>query len=493
MLSFKKVISILLCFFACSFLSFGFAAVTDTQTVKGTAQITPPDYDEVVITKVTTISNNTTYEYSYSVPPTNIKSTITGNAGQKIVYKVEAHNYSETKSFVYAGAVYDSSVFDGLNKLNISASSDQQNLNTFSGKPSDNHYEGVAIKPGQNFVFYVTYTLKDKLSIGEVMVNYSFKEIIYTITYLDNNQTFATDHITNNSVAYTVRTEAPSHSTMVFDGWINAGAVVVKSIPAGNTRDYTLSASWANVYLIIFVDPNGSVLYQEQFTSSSTKLSSSGQATVDAILAQLNAEAQGRHMKVSWSEYDIASATSDIIVKAIITYEGILNLVPVDESPKDGIVEYYQVEAVDSLPEVVEVPGEINGVPVKVINRITNIDGESDWNNYEENVKTIIIGEGVERLEWNSLAWTPNLATVKLPSTINYMAKNTFSRNDLFGNDKKVLIIEYNGTKAQWKALLAKSDSSWDGGLKKGSIVKCSDGYFELQGTFSLSWNEKSY
>jgi hypothetical protein len=73
------------------------------------------------------------------------------------------------------------------------------------------------------------------------------------------------------------------------------------------------------------------------------------------------------------------------------------------------------------------------------------------------------------------------------------MAKNVFSRNDLFGNDKKTVTINFNGTKAEWKALLAKSDADWDGGLKKGTVVNCKDGYFELEGSWSLSWKEKSY
>ena len=359
---------------------------------------------------------------------------------------------------------------------------------------SANAHEGTPIAPNENFVFYISYTLTKNVTINDVVIEYVFKPIIYTVTYLNGNQTFAVEHVTNNQRVYNVTSKKPQHQSLVFAGWVNANAVVVNTIPVGNTNNYTLSASWENVYLIIFADVNGNVLYQEQFTDSSTKLSDSGQAKVDQILAELNAEASKDHMVVTWSEYDIASAKSDITVKAIYAYNGILNLVPVYEQPDDGIVDYYKVVAVDTLPENVLVPSNIDGIPVKVVERIANTEGENDWNNYAEAVKTITIQEGIERLEWNSLAWTPNLSTVKLPSTITYLAKNTFSRNDLFGNDKKVLTIEYNGTIAEWKALVANSDKSWDGGLQNGSVVLCKDGYLELsKGLFSSSWKEKSY
>jgi hypothetical protein len=125
------------------------------------------------------------------------------------------------------------------------------------------------------------------------------------------------------------------------------------------------------------------------------------------------------------------------------------------------------------------------------------VDGESDWDNYENNVTKIVIGEGVEVLGWNSLAWTPNLAEVQLPSTITSMDKNVFSRNDIFGNDKKKLTITFNGTRAEWRAILANSNSDWGGGLKEGTIIRCTEdgGYFRLEKKgwlSSLSWGEYS-
>lgn len=446
-------------------------------------------YNEVVIKNVVKVSSTMANDDTSYAQPTTVNSTLTGNSGQKAVYKVLAHNYSTTDTFIFAGI----SSAD-TNKVNVSVSYDEENQNRLSTDLSANYQQGTPVAPGEDFVFYITYTLTKNLSVSDVIVNYVFKPIIYTVTYLHNNETFAEHYVTNNEVVYNVTTEKPTQSGVSFAGWINVNAVVINSISAGNTHDYTLSASWDKIYVIIFADTQGNVLYQEQFTSSSTGLSSEGQATVDRILAELNAEAAKEHMSVSWSEYEIKGAKGDIMVKAISAYNGDLNLVPVYEAPDDGIVDYYQVEAVDALDEEVVVPGSVGGVPVRVIVRLANKEGENDWNNYAKGVKSVIIGEGVERLEWNSLAWTPDLVTVKLPSTIEYLAKNTFSRNDLFGNDKKVLTIEFNGTKAEWKRIISNSDKAWDGGLQDGSVVRCIDGYFELdKGLFSSSWKEKNY
>lgn len=449
-------------------------------------------YSEVVITKLTSVSNTTTNQSSSYTKPTSVKSTITGRSGQKVVYKVEAHNYSKTDSFVYTGADYEK-----LNNISLSVSLDAQGTNLINNTPSSNAHKGTAIAPNEDFVFYITYTLTGNITASEILVNYVFKPIIYTVTYLNNNQTFAVEHITNNQSAYSVISEKPTQSGVSFAGWINANAVVVNTIPANNTHNYTLSASWDKIYLIIFADAQGNVLYQEQITSSSTSLSPQGQATVNQILADLNVQAAKEHMKVSWSDYTIKNVKEDITVKAIYAYDGVLNLVPVYEQPDDGIVDYYQVEAVDVFPEdTVIIPGSVGGVPVKTVMRIANTEGASDWNNYASNVTTIIVGEGVENLQikgnddnTNALAYTPSLKLVKLPSTLKYIGKNTFSRN--YGDDKKVITIEFNGTKAEWKAIEKHKD--WDNGLKTDTIVKCDDGYFVLKVIDIIIYTSKNW
>lgn len=489
----KKIHFLFVFLFVILFITVGYAAVSTTLNITGNADVTPPDYDTVVITDIAIVSKTVDNQRHNRIAPTNVKSVVTGDVGETVVYKITAHNYSETSSYIYKGPLIDTNFYGDATKFNISVCSDLEGEKPLLDNTSKQFQNGTPVGPGQDFVFYVMYTLKETVSSAEIMVNYLFSPIYYTVTYLNNNEKYAVDYVTDNSQPYNVTKEAPSNGSLAFAGWINVNAVRIDSIPAGNTYDYDLTAKWDNVYVIIFADGEGNIVYEEQFTSSSTKLSDSGQAIVDAKLAELNEEAAKKNLTVSWSDYKIQGASNDIMVKAIYNYSGYLNLVPVYEQPDDGVVDYYKVMAVDTLPEHVIVPGRVGDIPVKVIERITNTDGESDWNNYENTVTRITIEEGVERLEWNSLAWTPNLETVDLPSTINYMAKNVFSRNDLFGNDKKVVTINFNGTKAEWKALLKNSDGDWDGGLKKNSVVKCSDGYFQLEGTLSLSWKEKNY
>ena len=185
------------------------------------------NYDEVVITKITLVSNTTTNQTSSCIKPTNVESVITGRSGQKVVYKIDAHNYSETDSFVYAGVDYDSDTYNGLNKISISISLDEQGTNLINNSLSSNAHKGNAIAPGEDFVFYITYTLTGNISDNEVLVNYVFKPIIYTVTYLNNNQTFAVEHITNNQSTYSVISEKPTQSGATFAGWVNANALKV--------------------------------------------------------------------------------------------------------------------------------------------------------------------------------------------------------------------------------------------------------------------------
>jgi hypothetical protein len=301
------------------------------------------------------------------------------------------------------------------------------------------------------------------------------------------------EYHTDSSIDYTV-IAAPNGYTD-FKQWVNANGVAVTKIPKSNRNDYTLYATWYNKYTINFIDANGELIYSEEFIEGTSNISREGQTIVNQWLEKENENENPNHVHVTWSDYDLAGATSDIVVRPQYDYQGHLNMEPVYEQPDDGVVDYYRVVAVDSLPAEVIVPGDVGGVPVKVIYRITNEDGESDWDNYENTVTKITIEENVERLEWNSLAWTPNLSEVNLPNSLRYMDKNVFSRNDLFGNDKKKLTINFNGTMREWKDVVANSNDDWDGGLKEGTFINCSDGYFKLEKKNflgSLEWKEYS-
>lgn len=342
------------------------------------------------------------------------------------------------------------------------------------------------------------YTWNDVYD-ASASVSLELNEFVYplfTVTYMVGEDVYLKEHHMDPSIDYTVIGAPQGFAN--FKQWVNANGVAVKTIPRNNTNDYTLYATWLNKYTINFIDVRGNLIYSEEFTEGVSKLSNEGQATVDEWLANENQTENVNHIYVTWSDYNLSGATGDIIVRPLYDYKGYLNMRPVYEEPDDGVVDYYQVIAVDSLPAEVVVPGSVGRVPVKEIYRITNEDGADDWDNFEKTVTKITIQENIERLEWNALAWTPNLREVNLPNSLKYMGKNVFSRNIALGgfgkgDDKKQLTINFNGTMQEWKNILANSSGDWDGGLKEGTVIYCSNGYFKLEKKNilgSLTWKE---
>ena len=451
-------------------------------------------YYDIAITDVSVVSKTVNKEEVSKEDTTVTKSTFSGTAGQKVTYEVTAVNYSSTTTYVYNGFMINSG-----SGASIVTTSDAAGTSKVPYGTGSNYVSGTAIEPGDTFKFYVTYTLTENLSAEDIVTRYLFLPVVYTVTYLENNSVYAVDCVVINLTAYTVKTDGPQapSSNVTFSGWMNAAGVVIKNIAANNTNNYTLSAKWDNLYSIIFVDSMGNVLYQEHITKTTTALSAAGQEIVNAKLAELQSTVEEQDISVKWSSYSFGSA-SDIIVRAEYTYSGILKIEPVYETVNgvnDGIVDYYRVDPVDTLTSTnvtdgkVYIPGMIGDIPVKTVHRVTNEAGSGDWNNFNDVIKEIHIGEGVQTLEHNSLSYTSKLNTVYLPSTLKSMGKNTFSRN--IGSDKKTLTIHYSGTKAQWDAVVNASPheygNDWAGGLNEGSIVICTDGYYECT-DIKTSW-----
>ena len=314
----------------------------------------------------------------------------------------------------------------------------------------------------------------------------------YSVTYMDatGQNVLAVDYVTNGertdekiwASEYTVRTGAisPAASNQRFKYWVNAGSQQTTTIAAGNRNNVVLYESWDNPYTVRFLDQFGNVIYSETFTESDPSVSVPPVPEVEDCIGV-------------WEDYNLKKATSDVTVRPIYTYEGKLKLTPVDD-PKDGVIDYYKVEAVAELDEITYIPGYFNGLPVKLVEKLYKNEKNTD---YGAGVKTIVIGEGVEDLADNSLAYTTNLDTVKLPNTLEKMGKNTFSRNNtlngIFGgdNDRKKLAITYNGTKAEWDKLVSNSDEDWANGLEKGTTIECIDGVYTATSVGALCSNHK--
>ena len=326
---------------------------------------------------------------------------------------------------------------------------------------------------------------------GVEIVNY-----VYTITYINDYQVLDVKYVTKEDASKDYPTENATAQGLVekwadsklgvgkyvFGGWMDAGSTKHTIISAGNDKDITLYPYFDNPYTARFVDQKGNVLAWCMFHSGDVT-----QLDDTASAAEGHLPSPGKDFKFSHWEVHVGTATpveynknnftnykQDVTIYPVYKYTGNLKLTPVDED-NDGTIDYYMVEAVDTLDTVTTIPGNVNGVPVKVVDKLYKNDNNWDFGS---GVTTIIVEEGVEIIGHNSMGYTSDLTLVKLPSTLTTLEKNSFSRNT--GSDKKVITIEFAGTMADWQNIVNNSDSEWHNGLKSGSKVVCSDGYYEL-------------
>ena len=329
----------------------------------------------------------------------------------------------------------------------------------------------------------------------------------YMITYINDSEVISERYIKVNTSSVTrdnpdaqkiaeawVKTHV--EGTVEFGGWMTAGSNKDTTIPAGNDDNVVLYPYFEKPYTASFVDQKGNVIAWCFFNGQNkdvevlkntleeaTKII--GEPGKDlALIWQVN----GSDVNVNNIATAINSRNEDVTVYPVYRYTGNLNLVPVDEDG-NGSTDYYKVQAVDTLDPVTYIPGDVNGIPVKLVEKLYKND--SNWD-FGSGVVEIHVGEGVEELAHNSLSYTKDLDVVYLPSTLKKLNKNVFSRNT--GDDKKQLRIEYNGTGEEFKTVMDNSTDEpgfpianyWYGGLKEGSTVVCLDGTYTLTKTGSL-------
>ena len=321
---------------------------------------------------------------------------------------------------------------------------------------------------------------------GVDVINYR-----YSITYVNDYEVLAIKYVTETGAVTTANSAAQDlvvkwanvnigAGKFAFGGWMNAGSTKVTTIDANNTKDIVLYPYFNNPYTARFVDQQGNVIAYCFFHKEDTTKLNATRIAAEAALPNPGShfeldywEVNANGSKVKYEEVNFKNYTYDVTIYPVYKYTGNLKLTPVDDG-NDGTIDYYKVEAVGTLDKVTIIPGYVNGVPVKLVEKLYK--NENNWD-FGSAVTTIIIEEGVEELARNSLGYTANLTTVELPSTIKTLGKNVFSRNT--GDDEKVLTINYNGTMADWKKITKNED--WHNGLETGTRVNCSDGYFELK------------
>ena len=473
--------------FMCLFACVGYAAISGNLTVSGNVQVEQAEFDSMVITDVSACSGTTASQSAKTLLPTNVKTTITGKAGDKVVYKITAYNDSEANTYVLAGAQYDESYAAVGGKLNISTSIDEQNRDKIPVASGTNFYQGTPIAPGEEITFYATYVLNSDISAGEILINFKFVPVIYTVTYIVDNEVHAVDCVVDNSVEYQVtRRYVSADASMEFDYWMNAGSSRVTSVPESNTENVNLYPSYVGVYTATFVDHDANIVAWDHFTKNNYKnITALGNDTsIRPVVEdcefdywQVRVTKNGTTTTAKLSDYKF-SDNVDVTIYPVYTYKGDVNLIPVDRN-SDGITDEYQVGGYRNPDgqDLVVIPDYVNGIPITTINA-------NAFSSYE----------GVHSLV--------------IPATVTSASGNILAANWSFMDKGETVTIYYAGTREQWIALEATFTKGWDNGLGASSRVfflneagkvDVSQGYMQAKlntnwiGTGqSLDWNYQS-
>ena len=334
---------------------------------------------------------------------------------------------------------------------------------------------------------------------GVTVINYFYMITYYDdhgdvlrVEYVTDGQSDDTHNIANEkNITYT-----PATSDAEFLGWVNKGASSVTSIPIGNRNDIELFATYAGSFYARFYDENGNVIQSVEIKKADdarSLVNVAGPASSSEYLAFDHWEVREVDKNGVVTTTDLATYIDSLVKNndnfkgshsdvAIYPYYAIntgLGLTPVD-TDGDGVVNYYTVEAVNgsNFGTVLTIPGEVNGVPVKIITDLT-----STW---ADNVEHIIVKDGVEEIGEGAFQQTKNLHQLELPTSIIKIGKNAFTAKWGHEGKDKDLVIIYNGTKEQWDAI--EKESGWSYNLPEDTIIQCLDGYYQKGKKNSDNW-----
>lgn len=429
------------------------------------------EFDMASLTLVITNVEEITDETSNSQPtkiiwPRSVTASVNGSAQQKIVYKITAKNKAESGKFYCIGA--NSSV----SNVDVAVSLNEDGTGVHPIKAA----------PGEEIVFYATYTLKSTINESELTVDFNFEQYAYAVTYVNDSQILYVDYVTEEE-SKNVRTlqgeniiTNPPQGNYEFDYWMNAGSTEVKNIPARNTDDYILYPSYVNLYTATFVDQAGNVLAWDHFTNNNySNIISLGNTTVPPVVEecifdywQVRVTKNGTTTIAKLSEYKFTDGV-DVTIYPVYTYNGDVNLIPVDNN-RDGITDEYHVGGYSNPngQSLVEIPSYVNGNPITeiVANAFSSYDG----------VHSIII-----------------------PKEVTYIANNAFAEKWETIDSGETITLYYTGSYEEWMAREGNFSSSWESGISSSTrifflngrdTVDVTQGY--LQADVKSSWGNRT-
>ena len=318
-------------------------------------------------------------------------------------------------------------------------------------------------------------------------------EYAYSITYVNNYEVLAIEYVPKDTewtldADDTIKNRVPAVNGAKCISWSNAGSNVIETLPANYGENIVVYPTFEGVYTARFVDQDGNVLKYVTFTNSNYSAVTDAKNSV-AVPGITDFEfdyweihttnSNGELVKTHIDKFNFGSVKSDITVYPVYIYQGKLNMTGVDEDG-DGDYEYYQVDAIDGLVGALDVPGEVNGLPVRKVVDISSDTINGSIGSDSTGITDVNFGEGVKEIGDGALAMTADLERVSLPSTIEYIGGAAFA-NTIGGSIvQKKIEITFNGTIAQWNEKKASFASNWDNGLVTGSVVICTDGYYVL-------------
>lgn len=194
-----KITCVLIFVVGVLFCSVGYAALSGTLTIQGQIEILPPPYDEVVIIGASVVGNMTTANAGSPVviPVTTLRGTISGAAGNKVVYKITAHNFSDNVIYAYAGTATESeAIKTGRVSVTVYAAG-------ADGSMTNTPLTGTDVNPGEDITFYAVYTVNESVTDVSLDVNYRFGLSVESDGYVVPEGALTKfDEILNNQTKY---------------------------------------------------------------------------------------------------------------------------------------------------------------------------------------------------------------------------------------------------------------------------------------------------
>ncbi len=333
-----------------------------------------------------------------------------------------------------------------------------------SALPDDNDDSTTGLSMGTMPTYnYVIHFVNNGVELHKVEVP---SGQAYTITATD---TAAAQAVLNTQAGY---------ENYEIDYWMNVGSTKVTAIESGNTVDVTLYPSFKDIYTAQFVEQDGTLINWTTFTTGNfSKVTTMAGSTAPSFIPEdCTFEGEWEVREVSYldngtqkvvrtrlAEYDYANATGNISIYPVYDYNGLATLYPVDEDG-DGITDHYEVSGIEIPDNYDQMTEEEKRKYVDVL------------------VPDTVNGLEIKGISENAFAGFDDLTDIYVPKEIESIGANAFVDDS---GDYETVQIFFEGTMDEWLAIskpiaTSSSEPGWDKYIGNGSVVVCSDGYFEL-------------